>query len=60
VVFLDIGKYFLRPSGEMRSLLMPDSLHPNEDGYWIWARAIEQTLSKMLGDRPIEAPKLHE
>ncbi len=60
VVFLDIGKYFLRPSGEMRSLLMPDSLHPNEDGYWIWARAMEQTLSKMLGDRPIEAPKLHD
>ncbi|HXH60704.1 MAG TPA: GDSL-type esterase/lipase family protein [Fimbriimonadaceae bacterium] len=53
VVYLDIGKYFLRPSGEMRTLLMPDMLHPNENGYMIWAKAMEPTLSRMLGDKPV-------
>ena len=32
VFFLDIGKYFLRPSGEMRTTMMPDMLHPNAAG----------------------------
>lgn len=56
VEFLDIGKHFLRSDGEMRTLLMPDLLHPNEAGYWIWARAMEPTLSKMLGDKRVEPP----
>lgn len=60
VVYLDIGKHFLRTTGEMRTLLMPDLLHPNEHGYWIWARAIEPTLAKMLGDSPIAPPDLNE
>ncbi|MCH7903086.1 MAG: hypothetical protein IH944_00805 [Armatimonadetes bacterium] len=49
VEFLDIGKYFLRPSGEIRTTMMPDRLHPNVNGYEIWAQAIERTLSRMLG-----------
>lgn len=60
VVFLDIGRHFLRPGGEMRTLIVPDLLHPNEAGYTIWARAMEDTLSKMLGDRRIDPPDLHD
>ncbi len=60
VVFLDIGKHFLRLDGEMRTLIVPDSLHPNEHGYWIWARAMEPTLAKMLNDRPVDPPVLHD
>ncbi|HEO71300.1 MAG TPA: DUF1080 domain-containing protein [Candidatus Hydrogenedentes bacterium] len=32
---------------------MPDFLHPNERGYWIWAAAIEPTVAKLLGDAEI-------
>ena len=53
VTFLDIGKYFLRPSGEMRTTMLPDNLHPNAAGYEIWAKAMEPTLAKLLGDEPI-------
>ena len=50
VEFLDIGKYFLRPSGEIRTTMMPDMLHPNAAGYEIWAKAIERTLARLLGE----------
>lgn len=50
VEFLDVGKYFLRPSGEIRTTMMPDRLHPNAAGYEIWARAIEPTLARLLGE----------
>ncbi len=53
VVCLDIGKYFLNYSGDMRLSLMPDLLHPNEGGYEIWAMAIERELSALLGDTPV-------
>lgn len=53
VVCLDIGKYFLSISKNMRTGLMPDLLHPNEAGYEIWAMAIERELSSLLGDTPV-------
>lgn len=52
VVYLDIGKHFLRSDGEIRATMVPDALHPNEDGYEIWARAMEPTLSRLLGESP--------
>jgi lysophospholipase L1-like esterase len=30
--------------------MMPDQLHLNEQGYVIWAEAIESNLSKLLGE----------
>ena len=56
VVFLDIGKYFLRPGSEMRTTMLPDLLHPNEDGYRVWGHAMEETLARMLGEKPIPPP----
>jgi beta-glucosidase len=32
---------------------MPDGLHPNEKGYDIWVKAMEPSLAKLLGERPI-------
>jgi lysophospholipase L1-like esterase len=48
VTKLDIGKAFLRFDGTLRTLLMPDALHLNSNGYEIWARAIQPTLRRML------------
>jgi lysophospholipase L1-like esterase len=43
--FLDIGKKFLAPDGTLPRVLFPDQLHPNEQGYQIWAGAINSTLA---------------
>jgi lysophospholipase L1-like esterase len=48
VFFLDIGKYFVRSDGSLRTSLMPDYLHLNADGYDVWAKAMNSTLEKML------------
>ncbi len=48
VKFLDIGARFLEPDGTLPKGIMPDLLHPNANGYQIWADAIEPTLEEML------------
>jgi beta-glucosidase len=48
VRFLDIGSKFLEPDGTLPKNIMPDLLHPNENGYQIWADAMEPTLAEML------------
>jgi lysophospholipase L1-like esterase len=48
VTFLDIGKAFLGDDGKVHADIMPDYLHPNEQGYQLWANAMEPTLDKML------------
>lgn len=48
VVFLDIGYAFTRIDGSLRSMLMPDLLHLNPDGYEIWSKAMLPTLRAML------------
>ena len=48
VRFLDISPRFLDSDGTLPRSLMPDLLHPNEQGYQIWADAIEPTLDVML------------
>jgi beta-glucosidase len=49
VYWLDLKETFLDKDGMLRKDLMPDGLHPNLDGYREWAKAMEPTLSKMLG-----------
>ena len=39
--FLDIGAQFLNPDGTIPSSLMFDFCHPSEQGYAIWAKALE-------------------
>ncbi len=50
VHYLDIGAKFLEPDGTMTKEMMPDFLHPGPKGYQIWADAIDETLSKLLGE----------
>ena len=48
IKFLDIGKVFLAEDGSIPKTIMPDLLHPNEEGYQRWADAMEPTLAGML------------
>lgn len=46
--FLDIGASFLEPDGTLSREIMPDLLHPSEQGYTIWAEAMEPELSRLM------------
>lgn len=48
IFFLDINKAFLDANGVLPKAIMPDLLHPNEQGYEIWAKAMEPTLKSLL------------
>ena len=50
VTLLDIGDKFLNEKGMISKSIMPDFLHPNENGYEIWAKAMEPTVKKLLGE----------
>lgn len=50
VYWLDIGQTFLDDQGNMKRDILPDALHPNEDGYRAWARAMEPTIKKLMGE----------
>lgn len=48
IVFLDISPKFLDKDGKLPAEIMPDLLHPNKQGYGIWADAIDETLQSLL------------
>ena len=48
VHWLDIGQAFLNADGTLKRELMPDALHPNPDGYRVWAEAMKPTLRKLM------------
>jgi lysophospholipase L1-like esterase len=48
VFFLDLGDTFLEPDGTLSQEVMPDLLHPSEEGYRRWAQAMEPTLERLL------------
>jgi lysophospholipase L1-like esterase len=50
VYWLDVNHVFLRPDGTINTDVMPDLLHPNAAGAEAWSRAIEPTLSRLLGE----------
>ncbi len=50
VFYRDFSRTFLTRDGDMWKNLMPDYLHPNEYGYELWARAMEPTLKRLLGE----------
>lgn len=54
VYFLDIGHRFINLDGTISKELMPDYLHLVPAGYQIWADAIEEKLSSLLGDKPVQ------
>jgi len=51
ITFKDIGSVFLNGQGKLTRDIMPDLLHPGEEGYRRWAEAIEPEISKLLGDK---------
>jgi lysophospholipase L1-like esterase len=42
VRWLDVGARFLQPDGTLPEALFPDTTHPNEAGYSIWAQALRE------------------
>jgi lysophospholipase L1-like esterase len=51
VFFLDINPKFMAADGTLPKEIMPDYLHPNAEGYEIWAKAIEPTVAKLMGEK---------
>lgn len=49
VTFLSINDKFLEDDGTLPKSIMPDLLHPKQDGYKIWAEAIAPKVNQMLG-----------
>ncbi len=49
--FLDLGPSFLAADGTLPKEIMPDSLHPSEKGYEIWAATMKPVLQEMLKGR---------
>jgi lysophospholipase L1-like esterase len=45
VTLLDITDKWLGPDGAVSTELMPDTLHPNEKGYAVWAEALRPLLA---------------
>jgi beta-glucosidase len=51
VFFLDIGDVFLEKDGTITKKVLRDHLHPAEEGFRRWAKAMQPTFSKLLGDK---------
>ena len=50
VHFLNINAKFLADDGSLSQEIMPDLLHLNEQGYRIWADAMEPKLAELLAE----------
>ncbi|WP_062063543.1 putative glycoside hydrolase [Cellvibrio sp. OA-2007] len=48
IFFADINSVFLTKKGVLTKDIMPDLLHPNEQGYELWAAALEPHLQRLL------------
>jgi len=50
IYYLDINSRFLTEDKLLSKDIMPDYLHPNKDGYKIWAEAIEAKVAELMGE----------
>jgi len=50
IYYLDINQSFLDADGTLPKDIMPDLLHPNANGYKLWAEAIEPTVAELMGE----------
>lgn len=50
VTWLDINAAFLDAEGKLPEAVMPDALHPNAEGYRLWADAMGPTVEKLMGE----------
>ncbi len=51
VFYLNINDKFLDADGTLPKSIMPDLLHPQEEGYAIWAEAMEPSIAKLMGEK---------
>ncbi|MDR1480063.1 MAG: GDSL-type esterase/lipase family protein [Planctomycetaceae bacterium] len=49
VKLLDINKVFLAEDNVLPKNIMPDGLHPNKEGYQLWADALVPALNEIFG-----------
>jgi lysophospholipase L1-like esterase len=49
--YQDINDKFLTKDGFLTNKIMPDYLHPNKEGYKIWAEAIEPKVAELMGEK---------
>jgi lysophospholipase L1-like esterase len=49
VHYLDIGEAFLDENGDIPTEIMSDGLHPSTAGYRIWAEAVREPLTELMG-----------
>ncbi len=54
VFYRDVNYCFHREDGTINPRLMPDYEHPGEEGYALWAQAMEGIISRLLGDNAID------
>ncbi len=48
VTYMDLTSKYLDEKGEIPKSIMPDLLHPNAEGYKIWAEAMKPTLDALM------------
>jgi len=51
IYYMNINDKFLTDDGTLPHELMPDELHPSEQGYKIWAQAIEPKITELMGEK---------
>lgn len=51
VFFKDINRIFLNEDDTLKIELMPDQLHPNTAGYYLWAKEVEPIVQAWTGTR---------
>ena len=51
VFFCDITDKLLEKDGSLSPTVMPDYLHPNDNGYEVWAQAIMPYVEKFVGKK---------
>jgi lysophospholipase L1-like esterase len=54
IYYMDLNDKFLIDKKFLSMKIMPDYLHPNEEGYKIWAEAIEPKVAELMGDTPVK------
>jgi lysophospholipase L1-like esterase len=50
VHYLDVGHVFLDADGNIPADVMSDGLHPGPEGYRLWAEAVREPLTRLMGD----------
>jgi lysophospholipase L1-like esterase len=55
IFWIDFGYKLINSDGTIPAALMPDYGHLSAKGYEMWAEAIEETISRILGDKEVDA-----